>query len=808
MTVEKFFKYFFLFSLLSGLFFGYIISEIDRGEDLQKLVTYQPSTPTKLFDVNGKEYSELFQHKQELVKFQDIPPHVIDAFLTVEDSNFYNHFGIDFIGITRAILVNLVHLEIKQGGSTLTQQLAKAVLQNRKKTFARKFREALLTMQIESAYTKDEILELYFNIIYLGHGTKGLASASRVYFQTDVGNLSLPEGALLARMPKAPVDYSPFRNPENSRKAHKLILEQMAEEGHIPKNKVDSIHEDFWLKYWPVVITQSPSRSTYGTKLDKAPYFTEYIRNILEDKLGKELLYTGGLKIYTTLDIDKQIIAQEELRDQLKKQDAIGFGATKFFRAGADRELVGFYDLIGSIFPVASPKIGKMSEKEVFRHQLEEDITELELLSYLMPINNETAAVEEFIRLTQDYSKNLHVEGAVITIEPSTGYILTMVGGSKFSPKNQFNRAMRARRQTGSAFKPFVYGSAINDRAFGSGTGVMDAPIMTLTESGEGWSPEDFAGEFRGMVPLSRALALSLNVISVQVYMRVGPEVVIDFASKLTGVPKEKFPYSPALALGVAELTPYEMAVAYSIIANNGRRVLPYAIRYVIDQSGNVIYNREKEVKEELSRMIADGSIQVIPEGTAFILKKMLIGVANGGTPTMPLRSPDWANYQGAAGGKTGSTSSFSDAWYCGFDPNYTTVVWMGFDKSSISLGRGQTGSGLTVPVWGKMYRRFYEGKSYPAFNDPTPDDVIMGASCSNSGLSPKPGVCPLISNMYLKPITIAGQSKAYSASRECDGDKDHHQSMDFREFLQDQYEISDEEINKTKKDRFRINAD
>jgi penicillin-binding protein 1A len=792
---------FFSISVLGGLFFGYIIAEVSEGKELTKLATYQPTTPTKLYDMNGVMYSELYRHKQELLKFEDIPPHVVHAFLSVEDDNFYNHFGIDFKAIIRAAFVNAINLRIVQGGSTLTQQLSKTILQDRKKTFARKFIEALLTLQIEQEYAKDEILEVYFNLIYLGHGTTGLSSAASVYFQKDVRDLDIAEAALLARLPKAPVKYSPFKNPDIARSAHKDVLRLMAKYGYISEDSVTTIHEEFWKRYWPIVITQSPSRSTRGTRLNRAPYFTEWVRSILEKELGDELVYSGGLKVYTTVDIRKQEIAEEELRIALKEQDKISFGMNNRYVGGADKSLVGLYNLFGTIFPVGVPFITSLDEKQIFRHALEGNLSDsLELLSILTPDENVHASIKEFKKLSAVFSKNLHVEGAFITIDHRTGYINTMVGGSKFTPKNQFNRAMQARRQTGSAFKPFVYAAGINERAVGSGTGLMDAPLTTLTEEGEGWSPQDISGDFRGMVPLNRALSLSLNIVSVQVLLRAGVDAVIEFASKATKVPKERFPTGPALALGVAELTPYEMAVGYSIMANRGKNVIPFTVRYAVDQSGNVILNKEKEIRDELARQTEDGSIQIIPEGTAYIIKQMLIGVANGGTPTAALRSSQFgAMYKGESGGKTGSTSSYTNAWYCGFDPHITSVVYMGFDKSSISLGKGQTAAMISAPIWGRAYRRFYENSTYPSFKenpDPVPEDVVKGGVCAYNGLAPNKG-CPGGSNLYLKPITIGGRTLSVPGNRQCDGDRDHYRSLDLMEFLKDEYEFTEEEIGK-----------
>jgi penicillin-binding protein 1A len=803
MNDKKFLNYtlgvFFSIALLGGLFFGYIISEVSSGKELEKLASYQPTTPTKLYDVNGVLFAELYRHKQEILKFEDIPPHVVNAFLSVEDDNFYNHFGIDLKAIVRATFVNLINMRIVQGGSTLTQQLAKTILQDRKKTFTRKFIEALLTLQIEQAYSKEEILEIYFNLIYLGHGTTGLSSAASVYFQKDVKDLDIAEAAILARLPKAPVKYSPFKNPEIAKNAHKEMLRVIARNGHIPESSIEGIHREFWLRYWPVVITQSPSRSTISARLNRAPHFTEYVRQALLKELGDELLYTGGLKVYTTIDIEKQEAAEEELRLALKKQDKVSFGANKSYVGGADKSLVGLYNLFGSIFPVGVPQITNLSSRQVFQQALEGPMADaLEALSILTPTENEHSAIKEYRKISAVFSKNLHVEGAIITIDHRNGYITTMVGGSKFTPKNQFNRAMQARRQTGSAFKPFVYAAGIDERVVGSGTGLMDAPLTTISEEGEGWSPQDISGDFRGLVPLQRALSLSLNIISVQVLLKAGIDAVIDFSSKVTKVPKDRFPTGPALALGVAELTPFEMAQGYAIIANDGKNVIPFSIRYVVDQSGNNLMNREEEIRKELFQQAEDGSIQVIPEGTAYIIKNMLINVVKSGTPSTALRGEEFgAKFMGEAGGKTGSTSSYTNAWFCGFDPVYTSVVYMGFDKSSLSLGKWQTAAAIAAPVWGKVHRRFYEKTGYPKFSDyggRMPADVMSSSTCAFNGLGINKD-CPRTSNLFLKPITIAGRTLSVQHNRQCDGDRDHFRSVDLEDFIKDVFEISDEEL-------------
>jgi len=792
----------FCLAIFSGSFFGYILSEVNKGEQLALLATYQPTTPTKLYDINGIAFAELYRHRQELLRFKDIPPHVVNAFIAVEDNNFYNHFGIDFFAILRATWINLIHLKIKQGGSTITQQLSKAILKNTKKSFTRKFIEALLTLQIEQEYSKEEILEIYFNLVYLGHGTTGLSSAASVYFSKDVRDLNIAEGAVLARLPKAPVEYSPFKNPLGAKQVHKLVLEAMAEDGFIPKSSIEKIHSEFWDKYWPVVITKSPSSSTWGTKLDRAPYFTEHIRKQLVKELGEELVYTGGLKVYTTLDIFKQEIAEDELVKALVQYDKTSYGASLSYKGGADTGLVNIYNLMGNIFPLAGVDIKKFDSTTEFRVALEEQLLEgLEILTLLTPIEKEASGIYELRKRTAIFTKNLHVEGAVITIEPSTGYIQVMIGGKKFDPKNQFNRAMSARRQTGSAFKPFVYGAGILERAIGSGSGLMDSPITSITDEGESWSPEGITGQYLGMVPASRALAMSLNIVSVQAYYRIGEDPIREYASRLMKVPLYRIPKGPTLALGVAELTPFEMTLGYSIFLNKGREVIPFSLRYVLDQSGGKIFDKETIIRQELAEKTKNGTLQIIPEGAAYIMRKMLEGVVEYGTPSGALRNI--AQYKGQAGGKTGSTSSYTNAWYCGFDPKYTTVVWIGYDKNSISLGKGMTAAALAAPIWGKIYKRWYEGKEYPTFSgenggkDPMPPDVVASGTCAYNGLSPKSGVCPTTGNYFLKEGMWNGSFKRYGGEPPCDGDRDHIKTMDFRDFLQKEFKISNEEIEK-----------
>ncbi|MCB1175180.1 MAG: transglycosylase domain-containing protein [Leptospiraceae bacterium] len=739
-------------AVLGGLGFGFLVNRVDGRSELNLLSTYRPSTPTRLYDRNGQIFAELYRHKQDLVRFTEIPPEVVQAFLAIEDDNFYNHFGLDFLGIVRAAIKNVLAGRVVQGGSTLTQQLAKQIYLNaegkRERSFGQKLRETILAVQMEEQLSKREILEVYFNVIYLGHGCKGIACASRLYFNKRVQDLSLAEGAVLSRLPKSPIEYSPYKYPDNSKAQHMVVLNRMAELGYLPASQVQSIHDEFWEAYWPKVIVTAPSRNIWSQRLNDAPYFTDYVRQILEanPEVGEERLYTEGLKVYTTLDLLHQRVAEEELFSMLAKVNKRSANYAKTGgRGGVDYGLFGIHSTLGMIFPVGSPISRGLSEKGQFRKAAEEELSGLQMLTLMTPANNEASAFDEFTQDTRTYVSNLTVEGAFIGIEPRTGAISTMIGGREFSPRNQFNRALQARRQPGSAFKIFVYGGAIENRTISSMSSINDAPFFTIAPDGSTWSPGNYEQGFYGMVPAKRALAMSLNTCSVQVFFRVGPEPIIDLASRLMKISnRNRFNPDPALALGASEITPFELATAVSIIANGGKDVIPYGVRYVSDQSGGVIFNSERRIRQTLATKTRNNTIQVIEPGLAYILRDMMKGVADGGTARHGIRTWDEGAFSGDVACKTGTTSGWSDAWITGFNPELAITIWFGFDKASISMGPGQAGGGIAAPVMGSFYRRIYQERKqpYPRFADlpdwnrPPPD--VRQANCDGLAMADK----------------------------------------------------------------------
>ena len=739
------------FALLGGIIFGIIITVVDLRSSLSLLNRYRPSIATRLYDRNGEVFAELYQHRQELISFHEIPPHVVHAFLAVEDTNFYDHFGLDFAGILRAAMVNVMAGKIAQGGSTLTQQLAKQIYVNaeghRYRSFIQKIRETVLALQIEEALSKDEILQAFFNVIYLGHGCKGLACASRLYFNKKVSDLTLAEGAMLARLPRAPVIYSPFKNPKKAREVHLYVLRRMAEASYIEKEQVQKLHDDFWEEYWPKIIVRSPSQSAWGTRLNEAPYFTEYVRQILEARpeVGGEALYSKSLKIYTTLDIQHQRIAQremEKMRAEVSKT-ARYYALSKGI-SGVDFELFNLMQSLRMLFPIPTPIISESTPKENIRKILEEELLDgLQVLTYLSPADNETAALDFFRRETNSNFVQLQVQQAFISIQPQTGYITAMIGGSRFSPRNQFNRVLQARRQPGSAFKVFVYGSALEQRSISSLSPISDSPFLRAASDGSSWTPENYEPGFRGLVSARRALASSLNTCAVELYFKIGPEVIIDFASRLMKVstPEIRFKAEPPLALGASEITPMELSTAMAVIANEGRDVIPFAVRYVRDGSENIIYDQEDKIRKIFSIKTKEKKVQLIEPGLAYILRKMLKYVSTAGTARYGLQNPGKGAFRGDLASKTGTTSNYSDAWITGFNPEYAVTVWFGFDKSSVTLGPGQSGGGIAAPVMGRFFREIYKSKglSYPRFTEHSsrPKGLLL-SSCKGLALGPR----------------------------------------------------------------------
>ena len=716
-----------------GIVIAFIIILIVDFRHVRSLSTFKPNLTTKIYDKNNVLVSELFRQKREIVTFDKIPKQLVNAFIALEDNEFYEHYGINIKGIVRAFFINVFSGRIKQGGSTITQQLAKILLTSGKRNIYRKVKEAFIALMIEMNYSKDEILDMYLNQIFFGHGTYGVEAAAKLYFNKHVWDLELAEMALLATLPSSPNRLSPIRHPKTSMQRHKIALAKMVELGFITVKEAEEAYMDFWPPYLSYISEVAPSLNTSSSRLDKAPSFTEYIRRSLIKKYGEEAVYEKGLSVYTTLDIKKQIAGQQALIPALRKQTVessdLGFKNEDYIIDTYSDSV----EMVSDLFDLDPfRRKGSAENIKINSYIRNSIIEEFEALNFLAGIDS----VDEFMDTYKDtfaQDKDLQqVEGCIISINQNNGYIEAMIGGSEFTSINQLNRVMQMRRQPGSAIKPLLYSAAVESGNFTAATAVLDSPIIYLDNEGGDWLPENYEGEFYGLMRLRKALALSINVISIRIADKLGIDQVLKYYTKLLRMDddsaKKRLTRNFSIALGSIEVTPLELTRAYAIIANGGRDVIPYAIRYIKDNSGKIIENREEEVNRIISEKKKNGTIQIIKPSTAQVMISMLKSVIAGGTGS--------SAYPGRpAAGKTGSTNNWKDAWFVGFVPQLTTGMWIGYDKLGLSLGINQSGGVIAAPVWGRYMREAMKGETILDF--PGYAGLDQKEICSISGLLP-----------------------------------------------------------------------
>jgi len=634
-----------VFGLVSYFYFTHDLPSIETMKN------YKPSTVTRIFSESGEVIGEFFYEKREVVSLDRIPNHLIQAFVAGEDARFFQHKGLDYLAILRAFVRNIFSGEIVQGGSTITQQVVKSLLLSPEKSFARKIREAILAYRIEKYLTKEEILFLYLNQIYLGHGAYGVVAAAEGYFAKAIEDLNLAESAVLAGLPQAPSKYSPYQNPQQAKKRQVYILNRMAEEGFISASEASKAAQT------PYIIRGSEKPS-----VEKALHFVEYIRRYVEEKYGRDALYKNGLQVFSSIDLHSQDIAQ----------GAVEAGLNEIEKRGK-------YQSTG------------------------------------MP---------------------LIPEGALICFDLETGYVKAMVGGRDFR-KSQFNRVTQARRQTGSAFKPIVYASAL-DKGFTPASIIVDSPVVF--EWGENkWKPKNYEGTFSGPTTLRNALAHSVNIVTVKIAQEVGVEYIKDYAQKL-GI-SSPLHNTLSMALGSSSISLYELTKAYSVFANQGNLFRPIFIKKILDRNGNVLEeNLPHSYFEEPSRQD-----QVITPQTAFLMTYLLEGVVQHGTGwrARSLGRPVAA--------KTGTTDQFMDAWFIGYTPELITGVWVGFDEER-SLGENETGARAASPIWVTFMEKILKDKPKKEFPipegmefikiDPKTGQVSLGKEgileCFKEGTEPK----------------------------------------------------------------------
>src|SRR6267378_3373608 len=577
------------------------------------LETFQPLQGTKVYDDNDELLTELHVERRIFVPLAHIPQTLRDAVIATEDRRFYSHFGVDPIGVARAVYQNYRRGRIVEGGSTITQQLTKVLFLTPDKSLERKMKEAALALELERRYSKDRILEMYLNQVYFGNGAYGVEAASRTYFGKSVNEISVKDAALLAGLPRAPSTYSPFDHPEAAKRRREVVLRRLVEYGALKDPDAKKlVRTDLGL------IPPERRRTT-------GQYFLEFVQQTLEAKYGADMVFKGGLNVYTTLNPTMQLVAEQSLRDGLK---ALQGRTAK---------------------PGESP------------------------------------------------------EGAVITVEPQTGYVKAIVGGTDFF-RSEFNRAVQAKRQPGSAFKPFIYIAAL-EAGFTPASQIEDSPVSFAVggKNGQVWKPENYDRKFRGSTTLQQAIEESVNVVTVKLQERIGLAKTIQVARRL-GI-TSPLDVNLSLALGTSDVSLLEITSAYGTLANQGVWMPPVTIRYVTDAQGKLLEEHVPEGREALA-----------PE-TAYVITQMLRGVVERGTgqAAKGLGRPVAA--------KTGTTNDYSNAWFVGFTPRLATGVWVGYDRPR-SLGKDETGSRVAVPIW-VAYMGKILGDS-PKEDFPVPDKVVL----------------------------------------------------------------------------------
>ncbi|MCL2155854.1 MAG: PBP1A family penicillin-binding protein [Leptospirales bacterium] len=719
--------------IATGIAIAFIVILIVDFNKVQSLASYQPDITTRIYDKNNVLISEFFTEKREVVPFEEIPKNLINAFIASEDNEFYDHWGINPKGIVRAFFVNIFAGGVKQGGSTITQQLAKILLTSRERSLYRKVKEAFIALMIEFKYSKGEILNLYLNQIFLGHGAYGVESASKIYFQKNVQDLNLAQCALLATLPSAPNLLSPIRHPKTSIARHKIILGKMVEMGFITVKEAEKAFLDFWPEYLDYIGDLPPTLTTWSTRIDRAPWFTEYIRRDLVKKYGEDMVFSGGLSVYTTLDVNKQMAGQRILKAALDRQSVISTGLSfknDDFVAESFSDEISLLSYVLNINPFR--KKGSVENTKINNHLRAEVVEELEGINFIAGLSTISDFLDKYKRTYTDDKELQRVEGCIISINNNNGYIEAMIGGGEFSSINQLNRTMQSRRQPGSSIKPLLYSAAIESGMFTPATTVLDSPILFLDSDGSEWLPENYERDYNGFVRLRKALEKSINVVSIRIAETIGIDMVINYYAKLLRLndseKNDRIPRNLSIALGSIDVSPFEMTRAYAIIANGGRDIIPFSIRYIKDRDNNIIENREEEINKIIEERTKNGSIQIIRPDTAQVMISMMKSVISSGTARA-------ASIGRPVAGKTGTTNNWKDAWFIGFTPNISTGIWIGYDKLGLSLGAGQAAAGIAAPIWGNYMREAL--KSEAATDFPAFANLAQIVICENSGMLP-----------------------------------------------------------------------
>lgn len=732
-----------VFAIIFGAGLGWALSETQNIKNTEYFTEFETALPTKLLDINGELITEFTSdEKREIIAYQDLPQQMIDALITREDRVFFSHKGYTAKAVLRAIVGKLTGQSLG-GGSTLTQQIAGTLYCDRADiSYSRKLKELWWAIQMERRYSKNEILELYLNKIYFGGGTYGVNAASKYYFGHGATEITPAEAAILVIQLSNPAYYNPFDHPNRAMNRQKDVLASMVDSGFITQQEAEQSYED----YWSAFDYTRTSSSAYMMREDKAPWFSEYARRELNNMIyGSDDIYTSGFTVNTTVNLKHQEIAQSVMEKYIQ------IANTRYQKEHSTKSNLAFNtyvpltEMISLMFNIPELKVSEQRTEIIANNAFVNSVNPvLDIVSMMTGTDSlKINIVNRGIVLSKQENEKTTIEGTMVALNHENGYIDALVGGSKFDQENQFIRATQAKVQPGSTFKPLYYSAAIDSRKFTATTQISDTPVVFHSADGKPYIPLNFKGEWEGNVSLYRALTRSMNVPSLKVLDGIGFNAAIDRAVNLLGISKEELPtrgFTPGypIGLGVCSVRPIEMARAYGIFANGGKEITPIAIRTVEDKNGNVILNPELEL---LKQQAAKGdAIQVISPQNAYVMVKLLEQtVSNGGTLSAQKWHFDYRDknrkvYTMPAGGKTGTTQNWADAWTCGFTPYYSAAFWFGFDKPGQSLGLNITGATLAGYAWGEYFDKVHADLPLKDFTKPL-DGVIEVTVCSDSGM-------------------------------------------------------------------------
>ncbi len=690
-----------LFLWISGLFLAGVASVLlgvaiamavafPNLPDISDLSVYRPKLPLRVFSAEGTLIGEFGEERRHLTPIQEIPKVMKDAVLAIEDSRFYEHGGVDYKGILRAALANLGRIK-SQGASTITMQVARNVYLSSEKTYTRKIYEILLTFKLEHMLTKDQILEVYMNQIFLGNRAYGFAAAAEAYFGKSLKTITVAEAAMLAGLPKAPSAYNPINNPKRARSRQLYIIERMLENGYITGDQADAAK-----------LEELKVKSNSNNTGVHAEYVAETVRQLMFAQYG-DATYTRGLNVYTTLRAADQAVAYRALRRGIMnfERRQIYRGPEKFVSLpGTQQELEDVIDEVllehpdkGDLMSAVVLEADAKKIKAVRQNGETIEITGEGLKPVQSGLSDKAAAnirirrgalirVVQTPKASWEVTQLPEVEGAFVALDPQDGSIKALVGGFDFE-KSKFNHVTQAWRQPGSSFKPFIYSAAL-ERGVTPATVINDSPLFfdAGVTGGQPWEPKNYDGKFEGPMTMRRGLAKSKNMISIRILEVVGAQNAQDWVTRF-GFDAEKHPPYLTMALGAGSVTPMQMATAYSVFANGGFRVNPWLIATVTDQKGKILAQTQAPVLDEATR--------AIDARNAFVMSSLLQEVTRSGTAASAqatLKRPDLY-------GKTGTTNDSMDAWFAGFQPSLTAVTWIGYDTPR-NLGSRETGGGLS----------------------------------------------------------------------------------------------------------------